>query len=257
MILPRRVGKGRFDPRPGLPVPASLRVCAAPPEVAVSLESVPSSRAAELGLWLVSYSLASAAPQQLQRTQVQQYLLAPARTYGIISDPAWGSERLNVTARVRVRAYRVGDLVRTAPHPPLPPHPFGAAESRAVPAATAVLLALCARPLSPPLLATVQAPCPGSHPHILFPWRIMPRPGVGLQLATRTHTFGPRGGAVGLAGCPAGWTVPGPDVRSGRGELGTGAGLSETYSSTQSHRCPSPRGADTRTRTQDALHKAL
>lgn len=256
MILPRRVGKGRFDPRPGRPVPASLRVCAAPPEVAVSLESVPSSRAAELGLWLVPYSLASAAPQQLQRTQVQQYLLAPARTYGIIIDPAWGSERLNVTARVRVRAYRVGNLIRTAPHPPLPPHPFGAVESRPVPAATAVLLALRARPLSPPLLATVQSPCPGSHPHILFPWRVMPRPGVGLQLATRSHTFGPRGGAVGLAGDRS-RAVPGPDVRSGRGELGTGAGLSETYLSTQSHRCPSPRGADTHTRTQDALHKAL
>ena len=53
----------------------------------------------------------------------------------MISDPAWGSERLNVTARVRVRAYRVGDLIQTAPHPPLTLHPFGAAESRPVPAA--------------------------------------------------------------------------------------------------------------------------
>lgn len=123
MILPRGVGKGRFDPRPGRPVPASLRVCAAPPEVAVSPESVPSSSAAEPGLWLVPYSLASTAPQQLQRTQVQQYLLAPARTYGIISDPAWVSERLNVTARVRVRAYRVGESHSdgSAPAPPSPP----------------------------------------------------------------------------------------------------------------------------------------
>ena len=31
--------------------------------------------------------------------------------------------------------------------------------------AAAILLALRARPLAPPLLATVQAPCPGSHPH--------------------------------------------------------------------------------------------
>lgn len=51
--------------------------------------------------------------------------------------------------------------------------------------------------------------------------------------------------------------VPGPDVRSGRGELGTGAGLSETYLSTQRHRRPTPGGADTRTRTQDTLRKAL
>lgn len=159
-------------------------VCAAPPEVAVSLESVPSSRAAELGLWLVSYSLASAAPQQLQRTQVQQYLLAPARTYGIISDPALGPERLNVTARVLVRAYRVGDLGSDGSAPALPPHPFGAAWKAVRFPRPRQSSWLSARGPCPLLSSPRCKPCPGSHPHILFPWRIMPRPGVGLQLAT-------------------------------------------------------------------------
>ena len=122
--------------------------------------------------------------------------------------------------------------------------------------AAAILLALRARPLAPPLLATVQAPCPGSHPHILFPWRVTPRPGVGLQLETRSHPFGPRGGAVDLAGDRS-RAVPGPDVRSGRGELGTGAGLSETYLSTQSHRRPEEQTHARGPRTHSARHSDL
>ena len=122
--------------------------------------------------------------------------------------------------------------------------------------AAAILLALRARPLAPPLLATVQAPCPGSHPHILFPWRVTQRPGVGLQLETRSHPFGPRGGAVGLAGDRS-RAVPGPDVRSGRGELGTGAGLSETYLSTQSHRRPEEQTHACGPRTHSARHSDL
>ena len=122
--------------------------------------------------------------------------------------------------------------------------------------AAAILLALRARPLAPPLLATVQAPCPGSHPHILFPWRVTPRPGVGLQLETRSHPFGLRGGAVDLAGDRS-RAVPGPDVRSGRGELGTGAGLSETYLSTQSHRRPEEQTHARGPRTHSARHSDL
>lgn len=145
-----------------------------------------------------------------------------------------------MTARLRVRAHRVGD----APHAPLPlrprsrlrkavrfPQHCGPSRRRGIhrkEAAAAVLLVLRARPLSPPLLAMVQAPCPGSHPHILLPWSVTPWPRVGLQLATRSQSFGSRCGAVGLAGDRS-RAVPGPDVRSGRGELGTGAGLSETY----------------------------
>ena len=140
--------------------------------------------------------------------------------------------------------------------------------------AAAILLALRTRPLAPPLLATVQAPCPASHPHILFPWRVTPRPGVGLQLETRSHPFGPRGGAVDQAGdrsravpgpdvrsgrgeLGTGAGLPGPDVLSGRGELGTGAGLSETYLSTQSHRCPEEQTHARGPRTHSARHSDL
>lgn len=252
------MGKGRFGPRHGRSVPASLRECAVPPEVAVSQESVTSVRAAGPELPLVpslGFCGAYVTPQQLRKAQARQCFPARAGAYRFTSYPAGGSERLNVTACVCVRVYRVGDRIRTALHAPPTRRPnSGLRKAVRFPrhccprrrrgmgrkeAAAAVFLALRSKPLYPllPLLVTVAAPCPGSHSHILLPCRghAVARSGSAAPdqvapLQDPRRSCGP--GWRAFQGCPR------HRCAVVKGELGTGASRSRTYLGTQSHRRP-------------------
>ena len=103
-------------------------------------------------------------------------------------------------------------------------------------AAAAVFLALRTKPLYPllPLLATVPAPCPGSHSHILLPCRghAVARSGSAAPdqvapLQAPRWSCGP--GWRAFQGCPR------HRCAVVKGELGTGASRSGTYLGTQSH----------------------